>query len=146
MAADAKVKEQYIASLESGEIVFPRLIVGQLEPQPLAVITQSRVEKNWPPRPATHIEIRASDITHQLKRLGEGLTAEEMWKLIECVMHPKATAKTTENGRTILLYFQAIEFDPGHPFTPQGILMDGLDWKAPRLYGLIPKGWAGRKK
>jgi hypothetical protein len=145
MAAHAKTKEAYIASLAAGAITFPRLVIGILEEQPLAVITASRVEKRWPAREGNSIEVRAADIIHQLKRLSEGLTPAEMWTLVECVLHPKAIAKCDPSGRCILLYFEQIEFEPGRLFTPQGIVMDGLDWKAPRLYGLIPKGWAGRK-
>ena len=146
MAADTKAQRQYIDSLTAGVIVFPRLVIGTLEPQPLAFLAQSRADKGWPARATDHIEVRKADIEHQMKRLGEGLTPAEMWRLVECVLHPKATARRGPNGRCLLLYSAKIELEPGCPFTPQGIVMDGLDWKAPRLYGLIPKGWAGRKK
>ncbi len=146
MAALIKCKAQYVASLEQGEIVHPRLVIGELEPHVLDFIKESRIEKGWPPRTSIHIEVRGSDIKHQLKRLGEGLTPAEMWTLVEYVLHPQATAECGPNGRCILLYSQESEFEPGHPLTPHGVVMDGLDWKAPRLYGLIPKGWAGRKK
>lgn len=145
MAADAKIKAQYVASLTAGGIVYPRLVIGTLEAQPLAFINQSRAEKGWPARDGAGIEVRATCILHQLKRLNEGLTAEEMWTLVECVLHPKATAIAGRNGSCTLLYFQPIELEPGFPFTPHGIVIDALLWKAPRLYGLIPKGWAGRK-
>ena len=145
MAANHRAKAQYVQSLQAGAIVFPRIVLGELEAQPLAFIAARRAAFGWPPHTHTYIEIRTSDVLHQLKRLGEGLTADEMWKLVECVLHPKATAVEGANGRTVLLYFEPIEFERGYPFTPQGVVMDALDWKAPRLYGLIPKGWRGRK-
>ena len=80
-----------------------------------------------------------------LKRINEdGLTPNEVVKIAEYALMEASTLHLGKSGRPVLKYPDILDFGGG-PFTAQAILMDGEDWASPRLYGVIPKGWRGRK-
>ncbi|MCL4182833.1 MAG: hypothetical protein KJ011_05240 [Burkholderiaceae bacterium] len=76
--------------------------------------------------------------------IGAGGTIE-VAQLAEEVLSPGAVARIGDHGMVNLWGPRRMEFVPGQRFQPMGILNDPMGADLPHLFGVIPKGWPGRK-
>jgi hypothetical protein len=126
--------------------VDDQFVVGSLEPRALQATRNRRERLGMPPLRDPVVVVSDRDVQHMLKRVDkDGLTSSEIARLAEEVLSPGAIARVGDHGLVNLWGPRRIEFELRRPFQPLGILNDPRGSDLPHLFGVIPKGWAGRK-
>jgi hypothetical protein len=137
-------KRKFAAALEEGRLDQP-FVIGTLEPRAMAYTQRRRAREGMPPLSRPDLLVGDADIRHLRKRIDvDGLTGDELARMAEEVLAPGAVARYGQHGLVNLWGSRPMQFQPGHPFRPMGILTDQAGGDGPHLYGLIPKGWEGR--
>lgn len=104
-----------------------------------------RKSKGWNERETRIITMNQNDVIHILKRIEiDKLTPEEVILIAEHAFSESSDVNVGYNSRALLENPTDSSIED-NIFTARAVLIDGQNYTNYRLYGLIPKGWKGRK-
>lgn len=83
------------------------------------------------------------DVIHTEKRMREGITPDEIAEIGFRATLKNAHAKKTGKGDLLLQSPIKMKFDDSPLFSPQALIR--MNGDQAHLYGVVPKGWKGRK-
>lgn len=139
-------KDRLLQALNDGGRLNKPIKIGELSGAHLNALNTVRLGKNWTPRKSGILTINQTDVTHMMKRItNDGLTPIEVVNILEHALSDDSNLVQGKNMRSFLANPTKLDYD-NKPFTAQALIMDGDNWKNFRVYGVIPKGWSGRKK
>lgn len=122
-----------------------QIVIGTLTEAQHATFNMLREEKGWEPRNNRDVVITRGDVYHMLKRIdNDGLTPAEVVSIMEHALSDDSIATRGDEGRPVLTNLNHMEID-GKRFGAKAIFKDRQNNQNPTCFGVIPKGWGGRK-
>lgn len=142
---DPNQKDVLIDALTNRHLKRKHIVIGSLSERQHSEFNIFRSARSWEPRTSNLIIIGKSDIAHLLTRIDkDGLTPTEVVSIIEHALSDNSVVSRGDHSRPVLTNLEFMHID-GNQFAAKAIFLDGNNMPHPRLWGVIPKGWKGRK-